>query len=237
MSLPYYDEFDYSSLAYGDGIDWGQRENGDHTDPSSPLTDIPVGFLETVDTALRRLWKQYEAGPNWIALMTTIGDAFHELETALYELQYEGTWRNATGVQLEMIGEEVGRPRGSLVDDEDYRKAILVDTATLFSSGTLPEILELLGTLFEGSTYYLDLAYPAGIRIRVEELSADDLDLVVDLFSDVPAAGVGMVISTYDPAEVGGWSSINGATSNDAGWGSIHGAVATPAHWSTGRGV
>lgn len=206
MAYPYTYPFTYGGIVL---IIGGVDENGD------PLL-IPPGKLDTLGTALKRVWKQYEdtvqePHPNWDDLMTIIGKAFADVNAQqgdVNERRYIGT---AFGQTLERVGALVGRDRGALAIDGDYAKAIRVDAATLFSSGTRPQILELSRTLFPNSpTIKLLDRFPAGFDLTITSLTAADLDLFVDIFADVPAAGIGAWIVSYAEGSAGGHESTRG---------------------------
>lgn len=205
-------DLDWGDFEWGGAQAWGARENGDPSDVDSPLVEIPPGSLEAVQSCTDRLWKQYESTVTWPDLMAIVGEAFGELDVTLSKVDLMRYRSTAEGAQLEEVGAIVGRARGSLSSDADYRLAILVDAATLFASGTLPEIIELAQALSEGLAGQPEVEvaefYPATFRVRIPDLDADTFALLVDILGDVPPAAVGALLSTYDSSVAGGWSSV-----------------------------
>lgn len=201
MAYPSGYPFGYGGSAL---LDWLTDDDG---------TPIPVapGYLDTYTLAVRRLWKQYEDRPNWLLTAKTIGLVFRDLNSQQRDIMARRYLSTAFGDTLDEIGALVKRPRGSLAADADYAKAIAVDASTLFGSGTRPQIVSLARALFPASPFIrLVDRYPAGFVLTIVGISGGDLDLLIDIASDVPAAGVGSWISTYATGNAGGGQSISG---------------------------
>lgn len=200
------------TLTRGPAQSWGARVGGDPADLEQELLAIEPGEMDVVQSALDRRYKQLEVTPGdtddpWGDLLSLIGEVFDEPEAVLQSVDVDRHRRTAQGLQLEQIGALVGRPRGSLTSDEDYRQAILVDASTLFSSGTLPEVLELAEALVGQAGEVVEM-FPAAFRLRIPDLSAARAALLADILSDVPGAAISAQLSTYDSANTGGWSSV-----------------------------
>jgi hypothetical protein len=214
-------------------VKWTERESNE---PGAAFLPIEVGALDAVATALERIYKQFERGQHWRDLAELIGECFQDVEDLLHEVSVNRYRSTAVGVQLDDIGELVGQPRGSLTDDELYRVAILVEAAAMVSSGTLPEVIDVVRSI--GTNYSVTELYPAGARIRIANLTAAGFALLRRVFLHSPPVGVRVVLSTYLESAVGGWGSIHGTSRPVATWGSIHGTLTEPlSHWSTGRAI
>jgi len=215
---------------------WAQRD-GDQDDPQAPLVEIRPGELDCTETARRRIWKQFEDAASWQRLMVEIvGPTYDELELAIGSVDLGRYLSTAEGLVLEEIGALVGRPRGALVDDDLYRLAIRADAATLFSSGTIPEVVEiassLLGPLTEVRQYFPATVVigapdtPTAVFQVLLEILEDDLLVVgvagfLETWDGDPDEGVGGWGSTTDPGDTeitaaGAWSTTTG-TDADAG--------------------
>lgn len=195
----------------GWGAGFGSGYGGESLVPFVPdvdgvLPEIPPGLLDTVDTATALLWKQFEGQPNWLDLLTVIGDAFEDVNAQQYDIHNYRYLTTAFGVALEEVGALVGLSRGSLSDDGQYQKAIRVEAATLFASGTRPEILELARALFPTvpPIRLIDF-YPGSWDLRIRNLSQSDLDLLQVIFEDVPCSGVRGFVATWVDGNAGGW--------------------------------
>lgn len=189
---------------------WGARENGDPTDPESPLVPILVGEWNAVQTATDRIFKQWERTVTWPATMQAIGELFADVEEVLSDVRLRRHRSTAEGVQLEEVGALVNRPRGSLSSDADYRLAILSDAWSQIASGTGPQVIEIVSALTDGAGLVREF-FPAVFQIRVPNLDAVRFDLLSDIMRDVPGAGIGAILSTYDEDLAGGFSSVYAA--------------------------
>ena len=222
-------------------IPWATREGDDQTDPQAPLVAIGPGELDAETTARRRRWYQLSNAPGWDTLLTLIGQGMAHLEAAIGSVD-QGRWLvNAEGVVLDEIGALVNRPRQGL-SDALYRLAIRSEAASLLSSGTIPEIVELTRTLLGDEVRVREL-WPATVVIAAPDAPTDVFLVLLDVLADVLAAGVGALLSTWDSAATGGWGSTTdpGETEvTDPGtWSATTGtdADAGLALWSTGQPI
>lgn len=176
-----------------------------------PAAYIDTGDLACVTTALNRLYYQWQSAPNWVALMTAIGQAAQTLENLTADVAEQTSLATATGVQLDKIGEVFGVARGAF-DDTLYRLAIIAKGAAMTSSGTVDELINILQVMFPTASVNVLDAPPANL---VAIVSASPLDLaivafVASIFLPAIAAGIGSVFVASNPALVGGWSSSTG---------------------------
>ena len=212
---------------------WSQRD-GDESDPDAPLLEIRPGEHDCTETALRRLWKQFEDAASWQRLFgEIIGPTYQVLEQAIGSVDQARYLSTAEGQQLDEIGALVGRARGSLSDDELYRLAIRADAATLFSSGTVPEIVEICRSLL-GDEMRVVQIYPATVWIRTPDTTPGVVPLLADVLADdLLAAVVAGLLVTWDTAATGGWSSTTGTPASPARWSSSVGTAANArSFWS-----
>lgn len=188
---------------------WGSKPNI----PWDQILDGPIrpGSLDAKQTALNRLWKQFEVAPNWRLVMTVIGELGDELDDRWKSINFSRYVNTASGVQLDMIGELVRRDRSGLSDTE-YRLAIIAETVSLFSSGTVPEILEVVEALLGPSVGSVFIEqFPAAWKICIPNLSPGFFDLLLEILADQPAAGVAATLCTFDPLKVGARRSGSGS--------------------------
>jgi hypothetical protein len=222
-------------------IPWAQREGTDQTDRDAPLLPIGPGEMDAETTARRRRWYQLSNAPGWDVLLTLIGQGQAHLEAAIGSVD-QGRWLvNAEGTVLDEIGALVNRPRVGL-SDALYRLAIRSEAASLLSSGTIPEILELTRSLLGDEVRVREL-WPATIVISAPDVASDVFLVLLDILADVPAAGVGALLSTWDSATTGGWGSTTdpGGTEVTAP-GTFSSTTGTDADaglalWSTGQPI
>lgn len=181
-----------------DGWPWDELEALD--------LGIPAGYLDTFRTASNRIWKQYEGGPNWLALMQAIGGAFDDAEKATRALASRGglALRHAIGARLDQWGVLLKVPRGGF-DDGEYRVVLLARIRALFGSGTIPQILTIVDHLLPGDAPDFELRYPAGWRLVYGALSASEFAILCVALFGVAAAGVKAEAFTGDEGATAGF--------------------------------
>lgn len=194
MSSPATYGFTYWSALYGSGdIEYGEAVTWD--DLSDPDVLAPVGLFDYYTSAQNRIWKQFEETTTWPDLMDIIAESFDEVEIQLAEINDHRAVSTAYGIQLDAIGALVGRSRGTL-DDDAYRRAIVVDANTLFSSGTPWQISELARSLYPTRVVTLTEFYPAAFSLQIVDLTLEEFDLLLDIMADTPPAGVGALLES-----------------------------------------
>lgn len=219
---------------------WAQRD-GSQDDPDAPLLEIRPGELDCTETARRRIFKQWEEAASWQRLMVEIiGPTFDELELALGSVDQARYLSTAEGQQLDEIGYMVGRPRGTLTDDDLYRLAIQADAATLFSSGTVPEVVSICRALL-GDDMRVRQLYPATVLIRAPDVPPEVFVLLLDVLKDdLLVVGVAGILETWNSATVGAWDTSRPASLTSLGaWSTSRDASADGVRvpWSTGRSL
>lgn len=157
------------------------------------------------------------AKPNLGALITAIVDQVQDLEDALYSLILGRGLPWATGVTLERIGDQVGRPRPAYgeaaTDDRAYQALIYAQIVANTSEGlteTIYSLMRLLGVdqvqITEPGNYTMVIQYAGDLL-----LSAPDLLAVL-----VAATGpVELVVTEYQADGYFGWID----DPNALGWG------------------
>lgn len=114
--------------------------------------------------ALARLAQFLRDKPNFAGVLASLTGRAQELETALQQLLGERDLDTAAGAQLGVLGRLVGQQRGGATDDE-YRIQIRARIRVNASSGTVPEILEIFGLLW-------DVDLDGELRVRDEPPAA-----------------------------------------------------------------
>jgi hypothetical protein len=209
---------------WGSATPWGTLD-----DDGAPLP-IEPGDLDTVTTAQNRLFRQFMLGDNWQRLFSVIGVVFGEVELVSAEAHLERYVGTASGANLDRIGELVNLQRGGTTDDDDYRLAIIAEATSLVVSGTPEEIIDLAVRLApEGADVRFYEAPPAFFYIVIPDLTGPRFDLIRTIMADVPPAGVGARLVTYDSDLTTGWASSYGSDGGTAAWASSYGADADDA--------
>jgi len=202
------------------GFLWGGLWGGAGLIPWEAVNEaggIPAGKLDAKLTAFNRLYKQWEERDNWQKLMSVVGEEFGNVNKQQGEIKAFRYISTAAGQGLDDIGEVVGRSRAGL-DDDDYRLAIIAEAVSLFSSGTVPEILGVIAALLPAVTGVEFVEkFPASWTVCIVNLTPELFDLLLEILADQPAAGVSALLCTFDPPSMGARRSISGSGGGQLG--------------------
>lgn len=127
------------------------------------------------------------------ALLKTYLRQIQDLEDATHEVILERFLDNAVGVQLDIIGKLVGRPRGSQVADTDYKQALAVQIRINRSSGTPEDVLDVLRlSVPAGDVITLRELFPARLLLEDETTITFDPNLVLESLRSAKSGGVAL---------------------------------------------
>ena len=132
--------------------------------------------------------------PNIQALLTSYLTPAQELETEIYNVYESRIIANATGAQLDILGNIVGAQRGNL-DDVDYRVAIHIQIAVNKSEGRAADLVG-IGVLAGVNPVYVQGA-PACFQITV----TDGIYPVGQAFMNAKALGTAGEMISYPVGE------------------------------------
>jgi hypothetical protein len=148
------------------------------------------------------LW-QFREAPNIELLLEIVLSRLDRVQQDVIDLQEELSIERATGAILDLLGTRVGRERGDLADDEDYREAIITQILENTNSGTIHEILIILhrkaGLEYDPDpNLFITELFPARVAVvipddKVEVLGGEEG--IDSLFS----AGVGSNLHVFPP--------------------------------------
>ncbi len=101
---------------------------------------------------------------NLVKILTVYLNRLKDVDDMLVKLSEGRLLKNATGLNLDEIGEQVGIPRNGL-SDINYRAAIIILLASSAQHGTRPEVIQTLAQLFgegnfttyKGDNYRFDI--------------------------------------------------------------------------------
>jgi len=130
-------------------------------------------ITDLVDKGLALLPSQFDDSPNVRGLYECLLAPFQELEDAFWQLHTERAIDNSVGAQLDGIGQILKFPRQGLAD-ETYRPFLKAMVRVYISSGTIPEFLQVLKTLFPDAYVMLREFYPAAFIIVMNGVSLQD---------------------------------------------------------------
>jgi len=228
--------------AYFATVPWAEREGDDQGDATAAFLEIRPGELDARTTALRRLWYQWRNEETWQTVLGLLGDAFALVEAGLGSVDLGRRLERAEGTVLDEIGAMVNLRRMGLDDDALYRLALRARAASLFTSGTIPEIVEVTRALLNDDVVVTEL-FPASIRITSPDVDPDVFLLLLVILDPMIAAGVAAILESYDSGRTAGWGSTTDPGETEipvaASWSTTTGADADDAlaPWSTGQPI
>lgn len=197
---------------WGEGTPWGS------TDDDGSASLIEPGDLDTIDTARARIWHDLAQTTTWVTLAELFGAVFGDVELVLGQIDRERYVSTAVGVALDEIGALVDLPRGGFADDDDYRLAIKAECASLVTSATVPELIEVARALSPpSSSVRVVRSWPAMAIVSVTNLPDGRVGVLASIMQDMAPAGVLLFLETYPTDLVAGWALVDG----EAGAGSF----------------
>ena len=206
---------------------WDQLTSGE-------VANIPPGQFDCETTATNRLWHHLEQTESWPKLFRFMAESICELEDLLGQANKDRYISTAYGLQLDLIGEMVRLPRNG-ASDELYAQLIKVEVQTLYSSGTIPEILDAAaGIITDGRDIELEEFQVAAFSLSIPNLSELEFSVLKAILCDMPAAGVAALLETSSGNDPG-WDYEDPPDTDvlyEAGWGYDSGTDEVQSHWS-----
>lgn len=151
----------YFGFEGGEGDGFGDLDN--------PLIGGLFASLEPevnhVTRGLAYLPWQFNDSTNLRTFLQILLEEIQELEEAIYELTRQKSLSDATGFQLDIIGEQIGKRREGVTDDEEYRRLLRVQIALNSSEGQAQTVIDLWKYLLNTDTVQLKEEFPAGVRL------------------------------------------------------------------------
>lgn len=182
---------------------------------------------DIITNSIARLAAQFQDSTKFKAFITAFLEEFVELETAATDLLDDRWLDTAEGVQLDGIGEIVGRDRPGGWSDDDYRFLIRIQISINNSRMAVDDTLEIMNAILQGltvtyrctttleATYTIYGTLTATQQLMLSELpkllGVDDIDYIYyedpeetfSFFEDTTGQGFG---DTGDPLVGGVWS-------------------------------
>lgn len=124
------------------------------------LTPITTHVQDAID----RLFQQFKGVASIEALVSAFTMDIQVLEDSFDDLVTERFLEVAAGVQLDLLGDIVGQPRGVL-DDVAYRLRIKVRIIQNLSEGEPERVIQVYKFLLNATTVFYGEIYPASIYL------------------------------------------------------------------------
>ena len=144
---------------------------------------------DLVGEAQANLISQFRGRANIEALLDALVTQCQDIEDTGFEIITETAIATAVGVQLDGLGDIVGIERGGSADAE-FRVRIEAQVLVNKSSGTIPQLLEILEVL-GASSITLSEYYPAKMEIQVDSILAGGV-IAANAVDEARAGGVGL---------------------------------------------
>ncbi len=171
------------------------------------VTDVPPETTYAIEQVTDHcaqmdalLLEQFKGKAAIEALLCAPAAEMNGVEAALFDLLELRTLDAATGEQLDGIGRVVGRERLGL-DDDDYRLRLRVQVLVNRCSGTVPEILEIVGLLLpSAAVVHVELiqGLMAEFDVYLRGVVATEGEAIAEVVQEVKAGGVKAVTTWWD---------------------------------------
>jgi hypothetical protein len=156
--------------------------------------------------AKARLVEQFKRQANFLAFFTIAVRQVQDLEDAFFDFLTAFILDNAVGAQLDLLGRIVGQLRGGL-DDTTYRLYLRARIKANRSSGTLPELLEIIRLICPPTATIQAIRYqPAAVIFSIDNIAVTDATAtaIMKFLRIAKAGGVRIIFEflTVDPTTV-----------------------------------
>lgn len=172
-----------------------------------------------VEDGLEQFLEQFKDKPLINALLASYLKRIQKLEDAIWEVILIRGIEESEGVNLDVIGKIVGRPRLGLVDI-DYRVALRAQIRINRSSGTPEDLIAVTRLSTAGQSFVYNEAYPATVIIEVLGIPAYDILVLYDNLLRTKAGGVRLILEYALDLTPFTWSDDDTSPADTAlGWG------------------
>lgn len=157
-------------------------------------------ITDHIEQAKDRLREQYKNKPYIVGLITAWVGQIQELEQVLNDLGSKRAINTAEGIQLDLIGELLNRPRDGR-SDADYRILLLAKIAKNVSQGTPEDVITVFKILSASSRVQLGDGHVGEIYLLADHaLTQDDVNFLMREMLFVDSAGVRLQgVGSFDP--------------------------------------
>ena len=155
-----------------------------------------MSLIDHVARGLSKLPSQYENSENLKHLLQVFLEELHEIEVCLNDIQLQKDIDLAVGVQLDGIGEHLGKNREGL-SDTDYRRVLKVKRIINAGEGQYSTMKSLWRTLLGSTAATVLPEYPAGVALY-SDVGTPTIE-TLDLFtSALPSTVTASLLASYD---------------------------------------
>lgn len=184
------------------------------------------------------LLAQFIDKPNFLAFLQSYINRIQELENAIYAVFWQRLIANASGVQLDGLGQIVGQARNGLADT-DYRTLLFVRIRLNYSSGLMQDITDVCALFLQTSPppIVLTEAPPAAFLLQLLGFSPAQATTLASVVMQARGAAINlqleyettthtsMLVFCNSSSPVTGSTSQGYASSSGASGGQIAGVI------------
>lgn len=154
-------------------------------------------MVDHVTRGLSKLISQYSESENVKFLLQTFLEELQEIEDANTELLLQDNIANAEGVQLDGIGEHLGKRREGL-SDADYRDVLNIQKVLNAGEGQFSTALQMWRTLLGSPTATMEEEFPAGVKLY-SDIGAPTLQTIQLFTQTLPITVTASITSAFSP--------------------------------------
>lgn len=152
--------------------------------------------IDHVARGLSTLPSQFYDSPILRELVTIYLEELQEIEDCIEDILLQMNVDEAVGVQLDRLGEHLGRRREGL-DDTEYRKILKVQKILNAGEGQYKTVLQLWRTVLESTAATVDEEFPAGVAL-FSDVGTPTLPQINTLIQALPVTVTASFTSTID---------------------------------------
>lgn len=153
-----------------------------------------------VVSGLGKLISQYSESENVKFLLQTFLEELQEIEDTNTTLILQDSIATAGGVQLDGIGEHLGKRREGL-SDVNYRVALNIQKILNAGEGQFSTALQMWRTLLGSPTATMEEEFPAGVALY-SDIGAPTLDQLSIFAKTLPITVTASITASYDGSGV-----------------------------------
>lgn len=171
-------------------------------------------MVDHVSRGLEKIPSQFYDSPVYRELLNIFLEELQEVEDTLEDVLSQTSVNNAEGVQLDNIGEHLGRRREGLTDT-DYRVALNIQKILNAGEGRFHTALQMWRTVMGSNTVTMTEEFPAGVSLY-SDVGAPTLTQLEIFTQTLPITVTAAITASY---------SVNDAFCFDGGVGSGFGTT------------
>jgi hypothetical protein len=153
-------------------------------------------MIDHVTRGLSRLPEQFKESENFKHLLQIFLEEIQEIEDTLEAVKFQRNIDNAEGVQLDGIGDILGKLREGM-SDSDYRLTLKVQQILNAGEGQYDTVLRLWRTLLDSTGATVTEEFPAGIAL-FSDVGTPTLNQLDTLIKALPITVTASFTSSID---------------------------------------